>query len=98
MNMGMVSSSDRMHGPIPPDPPEACNDYAPDTLAPDPMSRKFCTTCLQHESKHDKDEEVTQEGIDSGEWVSDLEPNADNQGTSCCGDYHYADCPIRTGG
>lgn len=20
-----------------------------------------------------------------------------NGGTSCCGDYHYADCPIRTG-
>ena len=26
------------------------------------------------------------------------EPEDDNyEGTSCCGDYHYADCPIRTG-
>ena len=21
-----------------------------------------------------------------------------SEGTSCCGDYHYADCPTRTGG
>jgi hypothetical protein len=25
------------------------------------------------------------------------EEDDDNEGTSCCGDYHYADCPIRTG-
>ena len=59
--MGMAAASDNWHGPIPADPPEACNDYAPDTLAPDPMSRKFCTTCLQHEGEHDIREEVNDE-------------------------------------
>ena len=28
-------------------------------------------------------------------WDAD---QAGAQTTSCCGDYHYADCPIRTGG
>jgi hypothetical protein len=35
-------------------PPTSCNDYAPDTLAPEPADQENCTTCYHHQSDHMK--------------------------------------------
>jgi hypothetical protein len=33
-------------------PSEPCNDYAPDTLAPEQEDRETCTTCYHHRDNH----------------------------------------------
>jgi hypothetical protein len=33
-------------------PSKPCNDYAPDTLAPEPEDRETCTTCYHHKDNH----------------------------------------------
>jgi hypothetical protein len=39
-------------------PTQPCNDYAPDTLAPEPADRETCTTCYHHKNDHMKTPDI----------------------------------------
>jgi len=39
-------------------PCKPCNDYAPDTLAPEPADREICTTCYHRKNDHIKTQHI----------------------------------------
>jgi hypothetical protein len=53
-----------------------------------------CFSCGTHIERGERVRWTRGEGIRHAQ-SRDCE---DPEGTSCCGDYHYADCPIRSGG
>lgn len=77
----MAAASDRMHGPIPPDPPETDHEFYQTRFT----GNTVCSECGLLP-------------LDDEDYYSECLSKPYEPATSCCGDYHYADCPIRTGG
>jgi len=74
-------------------PTQPCNDYAPDTLAPEPPDQEICTTCYHHKKDHMNTPEIIDRLNtaaltlrDYEQYNDDPEMNAEGDAADTCDD------------